>query len=630
MCGISGILNFTKNTPISNALQNMATSMFHRGPDDEGYMLFNKDVISLYGNDSVIKNTKHIETSFSQKYKLGFAFRQLKIIDLSQNSHQPMSDISKKYHIVFNGEIYNYKEIKRELIGLGHSFFSNSDTEVILNAYKQWQTKALEKFNGMFAFAIYDIAKNEVFIARDRMGIKPLYFYKNSEQFIFSSTIKAIVDSKIYKAKINYEGLWQNFKFSIAQRPITSFQGIVALEPAHYLKINLNNNSIVKQQYWQIPTNTQDTSLSLKDSINRVEEALYNAVKYRLIADVEVGSFMSGGVDSTSISVIASKINPNSKALTLGFKEYAAFNEVNQAKDTAKLHNIQHSIQNIGLEEVLQNIKNITTVYDEPYRGLSANYMLGKMASENHLKVVLSGLGADELFGGYDVFKKIRAWQILQKTNPLARLIPNIHPKINKLKQLAKYKNIGQFYAHYYTLYNDSELENLFLSETFNTTDTITKTYYKNQKFTDDFEAISYYNLKSYISNHQLRAIDLSTMHFSVEGRIPMLDHNFIEMAYTIPTKYKIKNGVQKFIFKEVAKKHIAPSCINMQKKGLNLPLKNWMQTELKEFVMDTIHSLVSRNVFNNLEIDRILNKQDTNKIWQLVSTELWFQKFFD
>ena len=629
MCGISGIINFNKKKPISNALENMANSMKHRGPNDEGYVLLNDKVNSFYGSDSISKDTNHIVKSFNTESKLGFAFRQLKIIDLSQKSHQPMADISKNYWIVFNGEIYNHKEIKQELIGLGHRFFSNSDTEVIINAYKEWNIKALDKFNGMFAFVIYDTLKNEIFIARDRMGIKPLYFYQTKEEFIFSSTIKAITDSKMYSPKVNFEGLWQNFKFSIAQRPMTSFQDIYALEPAHYLKINLNNNSIIKHQYWEIPTNTQDFSLSEKDSINLIEEELYKAVKYRLIADVEVGSFMSGGVDSTTISVLASKINPNIKTLTLGFNEYAEFNEVNQAKDTARLHNMQQVIKNINFDDVLNNINNITTAYDEPFRVLSANYMLGKMASENNLKVVLSGLGGDELFGGYDVYNKIKTWRMLQKTNSIAKSIPIFHPKIKKWKQLSSYKDLGQFYSHYYSLYNDLELSDLFRNQQFNTTDTIKNTYSNKQIFTDDFEAISFYNLKSYIGNHQLRAIDLSTMNFSVEGRIPMLDHNFIKAAYRIPSKYKIKNGIQKHIFKEVAKKYIAPSCLNMTKKGLNLPLNNWIQTELSDFVMDTINSLINRGVFNEFEIKKIIRTKNTNKIWQLVSTELWFQKFF-
>jgi len=174
------------------------------------------------------------------------------------------------------------------------------------------------------------------------------------------------------------------------------------------------------------------------------------------------------------------------------------------------------------------------------------------------------------------------------------------------------------------------ELSNLFHNQQFNTTNTIKNTYSNNRVFTDDFEAISFYNLKSYIGNHQLRAVDLSTMNFSVEGRIPMLDHNFIKAAYKIPSKYKIKNGIQKHIFKEVAKKYIAPSCLNMNKKGLTLPLKNWVQTELNDFVMDTVNLLINRDVFNTFEIKQILKTKNTNKIWQLVSTELWFQKFFN
>ncbi len=630
MCGISGIINLKNPKPISLALQNMTKSMLRRGPDDEGYLLYNDAIIFPFGEDSIVKSTIHITETKDTPFKIGFGFRQLKIIDLSEKSHQPMEDLSKNFHIVFNGEIYNFKEIKNELIGLGHRFFSNSDTEVILNAYKQWKEKSLKKFNGMFALAIFDKIKNEIFIARDRMGIKPLYYFHKDDLFIFSSTIQAITDSGLYEPEINKNGLWQNFRFSIAQRPETSFKNIYALEAGHFLKINLNNNHFHNKQYWQIPTNIQDFSLSEEKSKKLIEESLFNAIKNRLVSDVEVGTFMSGGVDSTTVSAIASKLHPNIKALTLGFKEYKNFNEVDQAKDTAKLNAIDHCVQNISIQQILHNIQQIATAYDEPYQGISANYQLGKMASENKLKVVLSGLGGDELFGGYDVYNKLKFWQFSKKIKQLSSVIPPIHPKLKRIKQLAGYADVAEFYSHYYTLYTDAELALLF-NDKYNTTSLIKDRYLKeNIVFTDDFEQISFYNLKSYVGNHQLRAIDLSMMYFSVEGRIPMLDHNFIETAYKIPTKFKIKNNSQKFILKQVAKKHIAPSCLKMNKKGLNLPLKQWMQNELNSFIQDNINSLKSRQIFNNLAIESVLKSNQHNKIWQLVSTELWLQKFFD
>lgn len=629
MCGISGIINKKCPRQLSSSLKLMTESMANRGPDDEGYMLYMENPIPFFGNDTISKNYKHIDTTSKFPFKLGFGFRQLKIIDLSYKNHQPMSDLSQNYWIILNGEIYNYKEIKSELISLGYIFFSNSDTEVALNAYKEWNTKALNKFNGMFALSIFDKVKNEVFIARDRLGIKPLYLYENNEQFIFASTIKAIIDSKLYKPEINWEGLSQNFRFSIAQRPNTSFKDITALEPAHYLKIDLNKNKREKKQYWEIPVNNQDLSLTEKQSINLINESLFKAIKYRLNADVEVGTFMSGGIDSTTLSVIASKINPNIKVLTLGFKEFNKLDETREAKDTAVLNNLNHIIAHTNPNEIIDNIVNITTAYEEPYHHLSANFVLANMAKKNNLKVVLNGLGGDELFGGYDVFYKLQFWNILKRSKKIINLFPNIHPKIKKAKTISSYTNLGELYSHYFTNYNDNEIEKLFNSKNFTTKNTISNLYNINHlNFTDNFEGISFYNLKSYISNHQARAVDHSTMTFSIEGRFPLLDHNFIETAFKIPTKYKLKNNTQKYILKQLAKKYIAPSCFSMKKTGLGLPLEYWIKNEFKGLIHDSIITLKNRNIFNNNQIDLILKSNNERKIWQLVSTELWINEF--
>ena len=376
MCGISGIINIHNPKESSDSLIDMTQSLIHRGPDNERYTLFSDSYTPFFGDDTINKNSQHINDSLNYKFKVGFGFRQLKIIDF-----------------------------------------------------------------------------------------------------------------------------------------------------------------------------TQDFSLTKKQSVELIEESLLKAVNYRLVSDVEVGTFMSGGIDSTMISVMASKSNPNIKALTLGFKEYRDFDEVQQAKDTAKLHNFNHIIHYASTSEAIKNITQTTIFYEEPYHNLSANFALVSMASKNNLKVVLSGLGGDELFGGYDVYNKLLLYERVKK---------------------------------------------------------------------------------SYISNHQMRAVDQSTMAFSVEGRFPLLDHQFIETVFRIPTKYKLHNGVQKYILKEIAKKYISKSCLQMSKKGLSLPLKHWISTDLKDFVFDTIQQLKKRYIFNRKAVEIIETSNDENKIWQLVSTELWFQFFFD
>lgn len=631
MCGIAGIINFKQAQYRVHELYSMTQSLLHRGPDDEGYVLFSDRAQPLFGNDSLQKDSLHIQQAVTEKFKVGFGFRQLKIIDLSHNSHQPMTDETQRYWIIHNGEVYNYEEIRQELQQLGYTFFSTSDTEVILKSYIHWGAKALQKFNGMFAFAIYDREKEEVFMARDRIGIKPLYYYHQNDQFIFGSTIQSIIKSQCYTPEVNWNGLCQNFRFSIAQRPTTSFKDIYAVQPAHYLTINCNNGAITQQQYWEIPLQTQDHSLSFADAKDALEESLQKAIRYRLRADVEVGTFMSGGIDSSLISVLASKNTPNLKALTLGFTDHPQYNEIEEATATAEKHQINHHIHSITSSEVLQHIHQTSIAYEEPYFHLSANFVLANMASQHKLKVVLSGLGGDELFGGYDVFYKIPYWKKLQQLRPVLQWLPNgLHQKIKKGKQLASYTSLGSYYSHYYTNYTDSEIEKLFPNNTFSTQNVIAEYYQKDHQFTDAFEAMSFLSLKSYIGNHQMRAVDQSTMAFSIEGRFPLLDHELIATAFKIPTSYKVQNTTQKYILKEVARKHLATKTMEMSKKGLTLPLQAWLHTELRDFAMDTLQQLKNRNLFNTNVIDHIIATKQTTKIWQLISTELWLQHFID
>ncbi len=630
MCGIAGILCFNDSTKSVESIYKMTQSLRHRGPDDEGYILFSEKPAPFCGDESLEKNLPNIKNHFHQNFNAAFGFRQLKIIDLSNRSHQPMCDESQRYWIVFNGEIYNYKEVREELKSLGYSFFSNSDTEVILKAYIQWKEKALHKFNGMFAFSIYDFKTQELFLARDRIGIKPLYYYQDTSTFLFGSSMNSIIQSKIYKPEIHWDGLWQNFRFSVAQNPSTCFEGIQVLEPGHFLKINRQKKSFYKSQYWEVPVNTQNHSLTLKDSIHLLEDSLQKSIQYRLISDVEVGSFMSGGIDSCLVTALTSKEQPNIKALTLGFRNEFDFNEIEEAKATAKLHQIEHIIHTTDAQELIDTVESSTIAYEEPYSHISLNFLLANMASKNSLKVILNGMGGDELFGGYDAFYKIPYWKQLKRFNNALGLIPSFHPKIKKGKELSNYESLGAFYSHYHTNFTDFEIERLFKNKTYHSDGLIESLYEKELNFSDEFEAISFFHLKSYIGNHQMRALDKTLMSFSTEGRFPLLDHQFIEACYRIPNKYKIRNGVQKYLLKKIAKKHLARKTMKMKKKGLSVPQKMLKDRVLKEFIFDSINQLKKRHIFHNDTIDQILSSNDSVKTWQLVSTELWIQNFID
>ena len=638
MCGIVGVVNIGRSTNLNGSLQKMAQSIERRGPDDEGYLFWSEDNHKVFRGDHTVQNnidapyfpSEHISSANTLSSQIAFGHRRLSIQDLSAFGHQPMCDKDEKYWIVFNGEIYNYKEIRRELEVLGCLFYSYTDTEVIIHAYAQWGVKALDKFNGMFSFALIDTIKNEVFFARDRIGIKPFYYTQSNDQFIFGSTIQSIIASNLYTPEVDWEGLSQNFSFQIAQRPNTCFENIKAIEPGYYMILDLSSGDLKKERYWDIPTNIQDFSLSEKKAAELLEEALYTSVNHRLISDVEVGSFMSGGVDSTTVSAMASMLQPNIKAFTLAYNgKYSEYNEYEEAAKTAEMHDMDHIVSYVDESLILDNIDSIVMGYEEPYNSLPANFSVSKIVADNDIKVVLSGLGGDELFAGYDLYRKLPRWEKLKKMNTLTSIIPaGVHSKADKVKTISEINDIEQYYAQYYSSYSIKDKQRLF-TKAFDSTNVIEKLYKSEKRlFTDNIEAISYYNLKSYIGNHHVRAVDQFTMHFSIEGRFPFLDHNLVELASRIPSKYKIKGDQQKYILKKVAEKYIAPECLNMNKKGFSLPLNHWIKGDLKDFTNDNILGLKTKGLFNNKEIDKIVKAKNSKKIWQLVMTNLWLEKF--
>ncbi|WP_321470624.1 asparagine synthase (glutamine-hydrolyzing) [Halarcobacter sp.] len=641
MCGIVGIIA-RKPRKISKNIFFANNQMYRRGPDDEGFILFNDNKIDVcYGIDTPMESFKdkqayypseNIKSTFGNSYNIAFAHRRLSIVDLSSHGHQPMCDESRQYWIIFNGEVYNFKEIRKELKEIGHKFVSNTDTEVVLKSFIQWKEKCLEKFNGDFAFSIYDIKRDEIFLARDRIGIKPLYYAFENETFIFASDIKTLIASKLYTPKINWEGLYHNFSFSMTPRPNTSFENVFSLKQGHYMLLDCKTLKSQIIEYWDIPIGIQNLSMTENEAVELLENELKKSIEYRLLADVDVGTFMSGGIDSTTISAIASEIHPNIKAFTLAFdKSISKYDELEEAKATANMHNMTHIISKLDADVVLNNIDNMVLGYEEPFFHLAANFAISEIVKNHGVKVVLNGLGGDELFAGYGVYQNLRIWKKLVKFNPLIMLIPDaLHPRVKTLKKYSKPKNIYEYYASSYSNYTDIEKNNIF-RQSYNSLEEIANQYSKKDKsFTDDFELLSYLDIKSYIGNHHVHRTDQFTMHFSLEGRFPFLDHNLIEKAFSIPSKYKLNKGIPKYVLRKVAQKYISPKCLSMQKKGFGLPLEHWINNQLKDLVYQNIESLKKRDIFLNSGIDFILKNGTSTQKWQLVMFELWYQKFIE
>ncbi|WP_367606879.1 asparagine synthase (glutamine-hydrolyzing) [Legionella sp. W05-934-2] len=634
MCGIAGIYNLS-GSPFSglNNTRMMAKKMTHRGPNGSGYFIgYKQQKKGQYLSDS--------DTKFDDSpADLFLAHTRLSIIDLSNAASQPMSCDNQRYWITYNGELFNYREIAAELNQLGVHFSSDSDTEVLLKAYCHWGPKALDKFNGMFAFAIWDEKEKTLFCARDRVGIKPFYYTIQNQKFIFASDIKTIIASNEYHPEINIEGLYHALSYGVAPRPMTCFQGIQALPQGHWMLIK-PNGSMQLQRYWQVPVGTQDHSMTEQHAAELLEDVLKKSVNRMLVSDVPLGTFMSGGVDSTLISAMAAELHPGIKAFTLGYEDYANdYDEIPQARATAALHPLEHIVETIKMDSILENIDDNIRNYEEPFYSLSPNYLISKIVAKNNLTVVLNGLGGDELFAGYRHFRWANRAPIFKLAAPFAKPLKGKKEFFARISEFSQASSPDKYHSLLFTIMSENMKQQMFNSpivKEYNTFDTLHKLYVGDGiRFEDSIEAMSYMDLVHYIGNHHVYRVDQFTMLFSLEGRFPFLDHEVIEAAFRIPSKFKIKQGQQKYILREVAKKYIAPECLSMKKKGFSLPMSFWLKNELANYSQSQLKKLAHHPLFSSQAVNTIwprfmAGELDSRHVWQFVSVQAWLDMFFN
>ncbi|MCR4318635.1 MAG: asparagine synthase (glutamine-hydrolyzing) [Planctomycetes bacterium] len=652
MCGIAGIFNFGRREENDAlAIARMTLRIRHRGPDDEGYLLFDSrgGYRSFRGKDTIdpdsldtgitVVPTSDISSGGDFGSMLAFGHRRLSIVDLSPTGHQPMCSQDKRYFVVYNGEIYNFREIALELSKSGAEFHGTSDTEVLLNAYAKWKEQCVLRFNGMFAFAIWDNVERTLFCARDRVGIKPFYYLDDGSRFVFASEIKSIIASGLYKPEPDFDGLRLSLAFGHSARPGTSFRGIRSLEQAHYMFATPDGVK-APSRYWSIPTNVQDHSLSEKDCVELLEEKLIESVKRRLVADVPVGTFMSGGVDSTTVSAVAAKLHPRIKAFTLAFTGLAPeFDELPEAIATARMCNIDHVIWQVDPEKSLSRMQDWIDSYEEPYYGLSPNLIISKLVMENDVKVVLSGLGGDELFAGYGWYNWIRPRRYARMFRPLTSLYFHLkRPKYDKLAAFSRITDPADAHTFLYSRFSDGDLDSIFSEDagvTFSVVERVHDLYCKNRTYADDVDAMNYMDMINYIGNHHVHRADLQTMFHSIECRFPMLDHELVEAAFRIPSKFKLKGKTQKYVLRKVASKYVAPECLAMKKKGFSLPLHRWIRNELKDLVREKMTALMQRPFVRAKTIERYYESYKENKVspeimWSLITLEMWYERFIE
>jgi asparagine synthase (glutamine-hydrolysing) len=624
----------------------MTNAMRHRGPDDEGYVAVGASDLSkhYYGDETPVQvrtrfpKIRHVSAGLDEPAVLVMGHRRLSILDLSPAGHQPMSYADGRYWLIFNGEIYNFRRIRTELAGLGHKFRSDTDSEVILAAYSEWRESCLDRFNGDFAFALWDNRERSLFCARDRIGIKPFYYILHDGQFIFGSDIKTLIASGLYRPEPDPQGLYLAMAFGIAPRPITAFKGVRALEQAHWMRLHLDGR-IEKRRYWQIPLCTQNEKMTETEAVELLSEQLTQAVRRRLVADVPVGTFMSGGIDSTTVSAMAAQLHPGIKAFTLGYQKDAPdMDEVSQARATARMYPMQHIVERADPARALQDLPAMIQGYEEPFYSIGPNFVLSKFVSQNNVKVVLNGLGGDELFAGYGYYRFCNLPRI-PKLDSIARHLESLsNRKIARALRMLSARTSDERHSLLFCQETDAQLRRLLVSAFQPAGDTpslLNALYADGMEFADGLEAFSYMDMMNYIGNHHVHRIDQFTMAFSIEGRFPFLDHKVVEAAYQIPSRLKFRKGEQKVVLRRVAERYIAAECLSMKKKGFSLPLRQWMNGPLKPIVDSCLIKLqerpeVQRATISEWRTQYAEGRLPSTRIWHLVALELWFEQFID
>ena len=614
MCGIAGIILKQHNSfNIIEIISSMVKSIAHRGPDGEGFMLANENSVSPYYNSVQTKfsssDLKFIPGEFLSKGEsknafLAFGHRRLSIIDLSEGGHQPMCTNDSKLWIVFNGEIYNYLELKKELIGLGYSFLTHSDTEVILVAYKCWGFDCVKKFNGMWAFCIYDAEKQLCFASRDRLGVKPFYYINNANYFSFASEQKAFVKSNLIKAKINEKALHDYLINGLIEAETDNFfDGVEELFPGENLVYSIKNKKVTTNKYYEIKLNNENDRLSEKELIEKIKNKLYNSVRLRLRSDVEVGTCLSGGIDSSVLSgIMHAVLGKEIFCFTSVFRNQP-FNEEKYADMVAKNIRAKHKKIEPDEKDFLTELNDLIYSQDVPIWDTStyAQYKVMQLAKQNNIKVVLDGQGADELFAGYH-------HHFAAKWNNLFAAGENI----NAIKDLVSARKTIESPFVFYAKEKIKQRNNLnvknykkFFNISFVNSHSIVNpvVYFKslNEQLVNDIEKA---RLKSF-----LKCEDRCGMWHGVESRTPFSDDvELIDLMFSFNGNKKIKNGVSKYLLREAAK-DVLPKQIyeRYDKKGFETPMHSWVKN-----LMPQILEEINAAKFNFVNYSN-LNKIDAN-----------------
>ncbi len=633
MCGITGIYakNLAGKVHMIN-LSNATDQITRRGPDARG----------VWMNDFV-----------------GLGHRRLSIIDVSEHGSQPMKDASGRYIIVYNGEIYNYKGLRKELKSHGYTFQSASDTEVLLYAYIHYKEHCLSRLNGFFAFAIYDEKENNLFLARDRYGIKPLYFLNDEDKFIFASDMHSVLAYGIEK-QLDIEVLYTYLQLNYTPAPSTMIKSVSMLEPGHY--ITISSERFEKKRYYQI---NYEGETSIRDSHSyeqhqiQLRDLVEDSVKSRLVSDVPLGTFLSGGIDSSIISGIAKKYKDDLHTFSIGYRDEPYFDETRYANLVAKKFNTNHTVFSLTNNDLYEHLFDILDRIDQPFADSSAipTYILSKKTRE-HITVALSGDGADELFSGYHKHSAhLKAMQggaansMLKTYGPLLKILPRSRNGVisNKIRQAEKFGlglnlNQSERYWRWAGILAESRAMDL-LSNEIRQKLSLDKYFSQKSKLLEvirsenDFNELLHADMQVVLPNDMLRKVDLMSMAHGLEVRVPFLDHRVVNYVFQLPVSAKINEKMRKRILQDAFRDLLPPELYNRSKKGFEVPLLKWFRTSLKSMIKDDLLSdqfIRSQQIFNPKAIKKLkrqlfsFNPGDAHAtVWALIVFQWWWKRYF-
>ena len=630
MCGITGYIDFSFATP-DGVLDAMTDALVYRGFDSRG-----------------------TEEKVNDWCKIGLGHRRLSIQDLSPLGHQPF--VFKQYSIVFNGEVYNFKEIREELIHKGYTFISGSDTEVILKAFVECGDAAIQKFIGMFAFAIYDSIKQEITLCRDRAGVKPLYYSFHNNVFLFASELKSFRNHPQFNSTVNTSASAKYFQLGYIPAPHTIYEHALKLQPGHILKLDIKRKSFAINKYWDVVDffNKPKFTSGEEEITKSLEELLISAYKYRMVSDVPVGVFLSGGYDSSNVAAILQKHYGTINTFTIGFED-KKYNEAHFAKEIAKHIGSNHHELMCTEQEAFRLVQRLPIVFDEPFGDSSAipTLLVCEMARQK-VTVALSADGGDELMAGYtkytsnaSLFKSIaKLPSPLRKTLlPLLSIYASLpiqkkegfKGKINLLHRLlSAYSKENLFrYKIEPAYFSDRDLNEL-LSFKHQPIQTNFDTFSTLNSFNDDVNKMLAIDYKTYMVDDVLVKVDRAAMAVSLEGREPLLDHRIAEFLAQVPSSLKYHDGCSKYLLKKITHKYVPEHLLNRPKKGFGVPLNRWLKGELKEMLMDftSEKSLKDAQIFNVHKVQKFRdnylkgNSDDAEQIWFLLMYQMWYNEW--